>query len=491
MAPLARLPRNFAAVLTFSRPPMVFGAFLCALWAMFTGYPLAYLTGVFLLVLATVFDWIDGWFAERYIPNSRLGPLVDRMMDRLVITIIFPVLTAGMFWRLARLDVSAAETRIHTLHALLILGITVIVLMRDQVAHFLRNFATKSGWEVESWELTRLRTMVASPMAALLYAYAFYLPQSQWPWVSQALYWIDHMPIRVWFVLEILFLAINIISITLYLRKYGMLALDDICEDNEVLRRQILAVFPNAISMLNGTMGATAMVFAGYGRVKEAMFTLIAAAFFDRLDGAMARKLGLTEPLPDNPPRYGITLGAFLDDVSDLVSFCIAPAVIYFIVVSEHVQEPWVLWVGVIYLVGGIARLAYFTLDKKPIPGFFKGMPVPAAALMVMGPVEMVASYAEEGLAHLPIVLWVATAGMIMGTFVMNAYFIRYLHIGRLLGRSPAVMWVVLAVWVVGIFTPYFGEIMTFVLAGYLFSPVFTGKIDPSVAVRETRKAKT
>ena len=36
------------------------------------------------------------------------------------------------------------------------------------------------------------------------------------------------------------------------------------------------------------------------------------------------------------------------------------------------------------YAALGIARLIYFTLDKDPIPGFFKGMPTPAAAMLAV-----------------------------------------------------------------------------------------------------------
>ena len=75
-----------AAVLTFGRPPLVFGAFACALWVMIVENPLPYLFGVSFLTLAMAFDWIDGWFAKRYIPESRLGPLADRMMDRVVLS---------------------------------------------------------------------------------------------------------------------------------------------------------------------------------------------------------------------------------------------------------------------------------------------------------------------------------------------------------------------------------------------------------------------
>ena len=61
------------------------------------------------------------------------------------------------------------------IYSIFVLGICVTVLLRDQFAQFMRSFARAAGQEVDSNELTRLRTMVASPMAVLLYAYAWRL----------------------------------------------------------------------------------------------------------------------------------------------------------------------------------------------------------------------------------------------------------------------------------------------------------------------------
>ncbi|MBI4083110.1 MAG: CDP-alcohol phosphatidyltransferase family protein [Candidatus Lambdaproteobacteria bacterium] len=492
MLRLERLPGNVTAVLIFGRPPLVFGAFACALWVMFTHNPVAYILGVTLLVLAMAFDWIDGWFAARYRPHSRLRPLVDRMMDRIVLSIIFPVLGAGMFWRLHRMEavLTAAEAQQALLHALFVLAISVLVLLRDQFALFLLGVAQRREAEVESESLTRLRTLVASPMAVLLYAHAFYLPTVGWEGFYR---WVDplnQIPLRVWFVIEMTFLLINIVSATLYLRKYGPMALDDICEDDEVLRRRILSVLPNALTLMNALLGVTAVVFAGYGRVREALFLLIGAVFFDRLDGLVARRLGLTEPLPreDGKP-VGIPMGAMLDDISDAVSFCFAPALIYYMVLAglpsgERVPLPLGL-VALVYAGAGVSRLTYFVLDKNPVPGFFKGMPVPAAALLVMAPVEM-AAYAAK---HLPDqeFFWsaVATGAMVVASVTMNLFPVRYLHVGRLMGRRPGLKWFSLIAWVVTVFTPIFGIIVFAFCVVYVISPVFTSRIDPRIAAQE------
>jgi len=483
-----RFTRNVAAILVFGRPPLVFGSFACALWVMATHDPPAYILGISLLVLALVFDWVDGWFAVRYIPNSRLGPLADRMMDRLVLSIIFPVLAAGMFWRFERLS-DTGQGRLQLLHATFVLAICVLVLLRDQFAQFLRSFGARTTPEpeIESVALTRLRTLLGLPLAVALYAYAFYLPTSGWERFYRALDWMDALPLRIWFVVEILFLVINITSITLYLRKQGPIALDDISGGDELLRRRILSVIPNGLTLMNGLLGITAMVFADHGRVREALFILMGATLFDRLDGLAARRLGLTTPLPDQV-RKGPQTGAILDDISDGISFCVAPAVIFYSVIGQvngGAAGWWVPATAGVYLLAGIARLIYFTLDKTPIPGFFKGMPVPAAALLVMGPIEIAfqLTRTDPYLAQ-PLTLF-ATGFMLAAALVMNLYFVRYLHVGRLMSRRPALLWICVTGWLVLVFTPYFGIAVLASTLAYLVSPIFTRQIDPREAALE------
>ena len=60
-------------------------------------------------------------------------------------------------------------------------------------------------------------------------------------------------------------------------------------------------------------------------------------------------------------------------------------------IISAPAIQPFSLWIAaLIYLLAGFARLLYFTLDKNPIPGFFKGMPTPAAALFVTAPLLII-----------------------------------------------------------------------------------------------------
>jgi phosphatidylserine synthase len=266
--------------------------------------------------------------------------------------------------------------------------------------------------------------------------------------------------------------------------------LDELCLGNEPLRRRILAFFPNALTVMNAMMGMLAVFFAYQGRVREASLFLIGAALFDKLDGAVARRLGLTEPLEEEKPKKAINLGSLLDDISDAVSFCIAPAWIFYIVLSSY-PDPFIqkLPVGLIawlYALLGIVRLVYFTLDKSPIPGFFKGMPTPAAALLVMSGLIIFGQAINEASDWIRIWGILCFGLVVIAAVLMNVYPIRYLHLGRFMSRHP---WFGRASLIVifTVFTPYYGQACLIYMLLYTLSPVITWRIDPQVAERETR----
>ena len=483
-----RISRKLTALLVYGRPPLVFAGMLCAVAVMWGRSPELYTVGVVLLVVSMSFDLVDGWFASRYQPNPTLAHLADRITDKVVYSIIFPLLAVGEMWRLV--FISPGHTKAEMAHALFTLFLCVAVLIRDNFAAFMRGFAERQGQEPEKREFTRLRTTAAAPVAVLLYAHAFYVPEGPpspiYFWIS----WLGNLPLRLLFVIEIVFLMFTFGSIAGYCRKYGKYCLDEICYDDEALRRKILTFFPNSLTVMNALMGLMAVLLAYMGRVREAYLLLIGATLFDKLDGAVARKLGLTEPPPDGEEKASVSLGALLDDIADAVSFCIVPAWIFYLVFSEPaladvVQVPaGILATG--YALMGVLRLVYFTIDKKPVPGFFKGLPTPAAALLVTAPLLMLMESITEGAGDIR--FWgLFCAGLMAFTaLLMNVYPVRYLHYGRFMNRRPLFSGVIMAFGFAFIFTPYFGHFALFCMLLYVISPFWTWKISPEIAARET-----
>ncbi len=488
------ISRKITPLLVYGRPPLVFGGMLFAIAVMLTRHPTLYLIGTLLLFTAMVFDLVDGWFAARFLHNTTMADLADRIMDRVVYSIVFPLVSVGMMWRL--LDTAPEFRRIELLHAIFVLILCVTVLIRNNFAHFMRGFAVRYGQEPELRELTRLRTIVAAPLGLILYAHAFYIPAAEsYSLLHSVLERLGNLPLRNLFIIEILFLIINFGSIAGYCRKYGTYCLDELCLDNIVLRRRILSVFPNALTIMNAMMGLLAVFFAWQGKMTESYLLLIGAAVFDKLDGAMARKLGLTEPVPETASAGRVTFGGLLDDIADGVSFCIAPAWIFYICMSAHPSpEIRVLPAGtvaLIYVLAGFVRLAYFTLDRHPIPGFFKGMPTPAAALFVAAPLIIACQANHVSVEYATTVAYFCFGLMLFVALLMNFYPVRYLHIGRFMDRNPWFTVTNLILLLLFIFTPWFGYLVFIQMLLYAVSPLWTWRIDPEIAALETRKGRT
>lgn len=483
------LPERLAALFVYSRPALVFGGMICALAVMWGRSPVVYTVGVSFLIISMMFDLVDGWFSARFRPDAPLAPLADRLMDKLVYSIIFPVIAAGMMWRLLVSDTDPTHGQL--LHAILVLVLCVTVLVRDSFAAFMRGFAIRQGVEPENSEYNRMRTVVAAPVSALLYAYAFYIPEGPESWIYFRISYLGNVPLRILFFVEILFFIINLGSIAGYCRKYGTACLDELCFGDQVMRRKILSIFPNALTVMNALMGLIAVFFAYQGRLRESYLMLIGAATFDKLDGALARRLGLTDPLPDESLKKKINLGSIMDDLADAISFCIVPAWIFYITLSRFGQARFenlpVGWIAIFYAAMGMARLTYFTLDKTPIPGFFKGLPTPAAAMLVMSP--LVIFDHALALSSQRIAFWgiFAAGTLVCAGIIMNLYPIRYIHLGRSMSRHPWFGRANLLLLTVSMFTPIFGQICLGYMILYLLSPLFTWRIHPDDAAREKR----
>jgi phosphatidylserine synthase len=479
------ISQKITAVLVYGRLPLVFGGMLCAVAVMWSRDPTLYTIGVILLFISMSFDLVDGWFAARFYPHPQMAQLADRILDKLVYSIIFPLVSVGAMWRL--LYVVPDPRRTELLHAVLVLFLTVTVLVRDNFAHFMRGVAQRFDQDIEYREFIRLRTVVAAPVGALLYAYVFYVPDGPPSAVYNLISRFAQPSLRTLFFIEIVFLIINAGSMASLIRRYGSLCLQEMCLGSDTLRRRILTWFPNALTVMNAMMGLLAVFFAGQGRVREASLFLLGAALFDKLDGAVARRLGLTEPLPGAEPKI-VSMGGLLDDIADAISFCIAPAWIFFILMSDYpdaaMQKFPYGWVAVAYALAGMGRLVYFTLDKTPIPGFFKGMPTPAGALLVIAPM-VIFSHVPGAAIGLERFWAFFSFGLLIATaLIMNAYPIRYLHIGRFMSLHPWVTRCCLLLLLCSLVTPFYGYVLLMLMLLYALSPLVTGRGEPRSAAR-------
>lgn len=147
--------------------------------------------------------------------------------------------------------------------------------------------------------------------------------------------------------------------------------------------RNIKGILPGIFTMGNLACGFGAIVIscnvsylAGFQRdfrINEAVWLIILAAFFDILDGLVAR-------FSRTSTRFGVEI----DSLADVISFGVAPAVliINFSLISKA-HWGWIL--AFVYLMAASFRLARFnvtaTIEEKTK---FLGMPVPVAAVTIV-----------------------------------------------------------------------------------------------------------
>lgn len=146
---------------------------------------------------------------------------------------------------------------------------------------------------------------------------------------------------------------------------------------------------PNFITSLNLVSGFIAIIFAAKGEIVTASWLILAAMIFDFLDGFSARLLN----------AYS-AIGKELDSLADVVSFGVAPAfIIYHLLSGVRAQNTAgfvITLIPAIMAVCAAIRLAVFNLDPGQSTSF-KGLPVPANALMVISLV-IAAHYSHSGL---------------------------------------------------------------------------------------------
>ncbi|WP_055105046.1 CDP-diacylglycerol--serine O-phosphatidyltransferase [Paenibacillus ihumii] len=124
---------------------------------------------------------------------------------------------------------------------------------------------------------------------------------------------------------------------------------------------------PNAFTLGNLFLGMLAIIFAFDGKYSMSAIMVIVAMLLDGLDGRVARALNAQSEF-----------GKELDSLSDIISFGVAPALLMY-TIAFHSIHPGIAWaVTAIFPMCGALRLARFNVQKG-IPGYFIGLPIPAA----------------------------------------------------------------------------------------------------------------
>lgn len=131
-------------------------------------------------------------------------------------------------------------------------------------------------------------------------------------------------------------------------------------------------VLPNLLTTGNLFFGFYAIIHALNEDFSMSAYAIVAAAVFDLLDGRMARLTRTTSQF-----------GAEYDSLCDLVSFCVAPAIVAYLWALQPFDR--IGWLVCFFFVAcGALRLARFNVQAQVVEkNFFQGLPTPMAAGIV------------------------------------------------------------------------------------------------------------
>lgn len=215
----------------------------------------------------------------------------------------------------------------------------------------------------------------------------------------------------------------------------------------------LVRLLPNLATVAALCTGLSSIWFALQDRYEEAVIAMLVAAFFDAIDGRIARLLKVTSEF-----------GAELDSLSDFISFGVAPAVIMYMVVLH--QWGGLGWgICVFFAVCTALRLARFNVmnlyqgpqsikTKKP-SRYFVGVPAPAGGFLAFLPLILVFSTGLPSfLSPYLSAFFLITSGLLMVSR-LRTYAFKSVKISRqhvvpiMIGAAVLVASIVSAPWVV------------------------------------------
>lgn len=135
--------------ITLGRAPLVLAAALCSLANVFAPAPAWVVAAVALFALSALTDLFDGLLARKWRLTSRLGALLDPLMDKVFNAIALPV------------AVFIAMYNECVAHALVLLALDIVSTLRDQWVSFLRSVGSEYGADVKASWFGKVRTVIS------------------------------------------------------------------------------------------------------------------------------------------------------------------------------------------------------------------------------------------------------------------------------------------------------------------------------------------
>ena len=217
---------------------------------------------------------------------------------------------------------------------------------------------------------------------------------------------------------------------------------DSLLPGEHTASRRLRFVLVNACTLASLTLGLMAIFLAMHGEVRYAAACLVACVAIDGLDGALARKLGVSSPF-----------GAQMDSLADMCSFGLAAPVVVYASLAHTVPPAAAMVACVLVALCAAIRLARFNVSPKD-GKFFTGVPTTMAAGVL----------ALTVLIGLPLPGFAMVAGVALLAFAMVSSF-PYAKLARLIKLPP---WV----WLLPLVAAFVDPRLSFIIlvVGYLMS---------------------
>tara|TARA_B100001971_G_C18267956_1_gene595937 strand:- start:31075 stop:31815 length:741 start_codon:yes stop_codon:yes gene_type:complete len=136
---------------------------------------------------------------------------------------------------------------------------------------------------------------------------------------------------------------------------------------------KLVFFLPNTFTALNMGCGFVAIMYSMQGMFYKACMFLVLGAIFDSVDGRVARLTGTQS-----------SFGEQFDSLSDLISFGIAPALIFYNKFLPNTGRIGIV-IAFLFLLCGALRLARFNANINTVSSdYFQGLPIPGAALAIL-----------------------------------------------------------------------------------------------------------
>jgi len=153
---------------------------------------------------------------------------------------------------------------------------------------------------------------------------------------------------------------------------------------------RLVHLLPNVLTSFNVASGVSAIIYGVNGKYEIAAFLILLAAFFDMIDGKVARLIGVASPF-----------GVQLDSLADVISFGVAPPVLLHAIFYQEYDRIGLSLV-LIYTLCTALRLARYNVQAANLQkrDHFVGLPCPVPACFIAALVLLILDFARPDEAN-------------------------------------------------------------------------------------------